>query len=193
MSAAGAGLTEQEYHLQRQGGHPWEVGHAPVRPFNHPSSALERWPSHRSKASQAAPEVIKPPAVRNGRLSVKTIDDDRSLLLFTPEYNHGIPGVFKNAIDWLSRPASDIDRVFGGRPVAILGASPGPFGTVMSQAAWLPVLHTLGAAPWFGARLLIPHAGAAFDAEGQLIDENASRRLGIFISGFAEHCRMTVR
>lgn len=41
------------------------------------------------------------------------------LLLFTPEYNHGIPGVFKNAIDWLSRPASDIDRVFCGRPVAI--------------------------------------------------------------------------
>lgn len=115
------------------------------------------------------------------------------LLLFTPEYNHGIPGVFKNAIDWLSRPATDIERVFGGRPVAILGASPGPFGTVMSQAAWLPVLRTLGAAPWFGARLLVPHAGGAFDAEGQLIDENASRRLGVFISGFAEHCRMTVR
>ncbi|GAA0775754.1 hypothetical protein GCM10009434_24170 [Brevundimonas olei] len=69
--------------------------------------------------------------MRNGRLSIKTIDDDRGLLRFTPEYNHGIPGVFKNAIDWLSRPASDIDRVFCGRPVAILGASPGPFGTVM--------------------------------------------------------------
>ncbi|MNS01804.1 NADPH azoreductase [compost metagenome] len=119
------------------------------------------------------------------------IADSEGLLLFTPEYNNGIPGVFKNAIDWLSRPASDIERVFGGRPVAVLGASPGPFGTVMSQAAWLPVLRTLGTAPWFGARLLIPRAGAAFDAEGRLIDEDARRRLERFIGGFAEHCRAT--
>lgn len=109
------------------------------------------------------------------------------LLLFTPEYNNGMPGVFKNAIDWLSRPASDIDRVFGGRPVAVLGASPGPFGTVMSQAAWLPVLRTLGTAPWFGGRMLVPHAGAAFDAEGRLIDEEARRRLARFIQGFVAH------
>lgn len=121
------------------------------------------------------------------------IADSDGLLLFTPEYNNGIPGVFKNAIDWLSRPTSDIERVFGGRPVGVLGASPGPFGTVMSQAAWLPVLRTLGTAPWFGARLLVPHAGAAFDAEGQLIDEAARRRLGAFIVGFAEHCRLTAR
>ena len=47
------------------------------------------------------------------------------LLLATPEYNNSIPGVFKNAIDWLSRPPSDIARVFGGRPVAVMGASPG--------------------------------------------------------------------
>ncbi len=47
------------------------------------------------------------------------------LLLATPEYNNSMPGVFKNAIDWLSRPPSDIGRVFGGRPVAVMGASPG--------------------------------------------------------------------
>ena len=121
------------------------------------------------------------------------IAESDGLLLFTPEYNNGMPGVFKNAIDWLSRPASDIERVFGGRPVAVLGASPGPFGTVMSQAAWLPVLRTLGTAPWFGARMLIPHAGAAFDAEGRLIDEEARRRLTRFIGGFAEHCRVVGR
>ena len=119
------------------------------------------------------------------------IADCDGLLLFTPEYNNGVPGVFKNAIDWLSRPASDIERVFGGRPVAVLGASPGPFGTVMSQAAWLPVLRTLGTAPWFGGRMLIPHAGEAFDAEGRLADEASARRLARFISGFADHCRTT--
>ena len=121
------------------------------------------------------------------------IADSDGLLLFTPEYNNGVPGVFKNAIDWLSRPASDIDRVFGGRPVAVLGASPGPFGTVMSQAAWLPVLRTLGTAPWFGGRMMLSHAGSAFDADGQLTDEDARRRLGRFINGFVDHCRMTAR
>lgn len=121
------------------------------------------------------------------------IADSDGLLLFTPEYNNGIPGVFKNAIDWLSRPASDIERVFGGRPVAVLGASPGPFGTVMSQAAWLPVLRTLGTAPWFGGRMLVPHAGAAFDAEGRLIDEEARRRLARFIQGFVAHVAVAKR
>ena len=57
------------------------------------------------------------------------------LLLVTPEYNNSIPGVFKNAIDWLSRPPADISRVFGGKPVAIIGASPGGFGTILSQEA----------------------------------------------------------
>lgn len=57
------------------------------------------------------------------------------LLLVTPEYNNSIPGVFKNAIDWLSRPPSDIRRVFGGKPTALIGASPGGFGTVLSQDA----------------------------------------------------------
>ena len=72
------------------------------------------------------------------------------VLLVTPEYNNGLPGVFKNAIDWLSRPAADIKRVFGGRHFAVIGASPGAFGTVLSQAAWLPVLRTLGTQPWSG-------------------------------------------
>src|SRR5689334_373464 len=66
------------------------------------------------------------------------------LLLVTPEYNHSIPGVFKNAIDWLSRPAKDAPRVFGKKPVALIGASPGSGGTRFSQVAWMPVLHTLG-------------------------------------------------
>ena len=55
------------------------------------------------------------------------------LLLATPEYNNSRPGVLKNAIDWLSRPPADIPRVFGNRPVAIIGASPGGFGTVLAH------------------------------------------------------------
>ncbi len=70
------------------------------------------------------------------------------LILFTQEYNNGIADVFKNAIDWLSRPAEDIASVFGDKPVALCGASPGGFGTILSQDAWLPVLRTLGTRPW---------------------------------------------
>ena len=73
-----------------------------------------------------------------------------ALLLVTPEYNNSLPGVFKNAIDWLSRPSADIKRVFGGRPVGLMGATPGPGGTRLAQTAWLQVIRTLGMCPWFG-------------------------------------------
>jgi chromate reductase, NAD(P)H dehydrogenase (quinone) len=107
------------------------------------------------------------------------------LLIATPEYNNSIPGVLKNAIDWLSRPPADIQRVFGSRPVAIMGASPGPFGTTLSQAAWLPVLRTLGMAPWFGSRMLVSNAAKVFDQDGRLIDDVIRERLRKFVNGFA--------
>jgi len=107
------------------------------------------------------------------------------VLLVTPEYNNGIPGVFKNAIDWLSRPGADILKVFGGKPVAMIGASPGPFGTLLSQSAWLPVLRTLGTKPWFGAKLFVSHADKAFDSNGQITDAALKERLQKFLAGFA--------
>jgi len=110
-----------------------------------------------------------------------------ALLLVSPEYNNGIPGVFKNAIDWLSRPSSDIARVFGGKPVALIGASPGNFGTILSQAAWLPVLRTLGANHWAGGRLLVSHAGQIFDAEGNLTDDAIRERLRLYLEAFVIH------
>jgi chromate reductase len=109
------------------------------------------------------------------------------VLLATPEYNNGIPGVFKNAIDWLSRPPEDIAKVFGQRPYAVLGASPGNFGTILSQGAWLPVLRTLRAPLWSTGRLMIPRAGSVFDATGQLTDEAVRKNLGNFVQGFAAH------
>jgi len=106
------------------------------------------------------------------------------VILATPEYNSSIPGVFKNAVDWLSRPPSDIKRVFGGRPVAIMGASPGQFGTALSQVAWLPVLRTLGMNLWTGGRLVVPRAGKVFDADGVMIDEAIEQQLHDFVAGF---------
>ncbi len=108
------------------------------------------------------------------------------LLLVTPEYNNSIPGVFKNAIDWLSRPADDIARVFGGKPVGIMGASPGRFGTLSSQSAWLPVLRALGAQPWFGQTLYLGGAHKLFDASGNLADEDSKKRIQACVRGFAD-------
>ncbi len=127
-----------------------------------------------------------PPAVAELKDLIAGAD---GLMLFTPEYNNGIPGVFKNAIDWLSRPASDIGRVFGGKPVAVCGASPGGFGTIMSQNAWLPVLRTLGADLWSGGRLMVARANTLMDAQGRLADEATRTRLGQFVAGFADYAQ----
>ena len=107
------------------------------------------------------------------------------LLLVSPEYNNGIPGVFKNAVDWLSRPTPGLPDVFRDRPVAVIGASPGGFGTIMGQAHWLQVLRTLGIRHWSGGRLMVSRAQAVFGEDGQLQDDAVRRQLGEFVQGFA--------
>lgn len=107
------------------------------------------------------------------------------LLLVTPEYNNSIPGPFKNAIDWLSRPANDIARVFGGKPVALIGASPGRFGTLSAQTAWLPVFRVLGLRPWFATPLYISSVHKAMDDQHRLADPDTRERLQKFLAGFA--------
>ena len=123
-----------------------------------------------------------PQSVTDLRSAVRQAD---ALLIAAPEYNHGVPGVFKNAIDWLSRPPADIARVFGERPFALAGASPGGFGTILSQAHWLPVLKTLGVRLWSGQKLLVSRAGGAFDGDGRLVDEKVREQLAGFVRGFA--------
>ncbi len=113
------------------------------------------------------------------------------VLLVTPEYNNSIPGVFKNAIDWLSRPAADSRRVFGGRRFALLGASPGAFGTILSQAAWLPVMRTLGVQLWTGGRLMVSRANTVFDESGALKDATTEEALRQFLQGYVTFLRRT--
>ena len=117
-------------------------------------------------------------------LKARIVSSD-GLLIATPEYNNSIPGVVKNAIDWLSRPPADIGRVFKGRPVAIMGATPGLGSTNLSQAAWLPIIRTLGMLPWFEGRLGVPGAAKVFDANGTIVDERIAERLTAFVHGFA--------
>src|SRR5687768_16349409 len=133
------------------------------------------------EAASGVPEVVE-------QLKNRIVGSD-AVLLVTPEYNNSIPGVFKIAIDWLSRPGDDIPRVFGDLPIALIGASPGRGGTIMSQAAWLPVLRTLKTKPWFGGRLQVAQAGQVFDTEKKLIDKRIVDELTRFMAGFARFAR----
>lgn len=108
------------------------------------------------------------------------------LLIVTPEYNNSIPGVAKNVIDWLSRPSADIPKVFRERPVGIMGATPGMGGTNLSQAAWLPVLRTLGTLPFFGGRIGLSGADKLFDEHGKLADEKARGQIEKYVAAFAK-------
>lgn len=108
------------------------------------------------------------------------------LLLVTPEYNNGVPGVFKNAVDWLSRPTPGMPAVFPECPVALIGTSPGGFGTILAQNHWLPVLKTLGVRQWNGGRLMVSRAQSVFDSDGQLIDETVKKQVADFMHGFGQ-------
>ena len=129
------------------------------------------------EAEQGIPQGVQ-------QLKARIVAAD-GLLIVTPEYNNSMPGVLKNAIDWLSRPPADIPRVFRGRPVAIMGATPGQGGTLLSQAAWLPVVRTLGMRPWFEGRVNVSGAGKVFDTDGRVADEATRDRIRTFVEGFA--------
>jgi chromate reductase, NAD(P)H dehydrogenase (quinone) len=75
--------------------------------------------------------------------------------------------------------------VLRDRTVALVGASPGGFGTVMAQAHWLPVLRTLGMRQWVGARHHHPRAHTVFGADGTLQDEAVRKSLAEFVAAFA--------
>jgi chromate reductase, NAD(P)H dehydrogenase (quinone) len=81
--------------------------------------------------------------------------------------------------------------VFGARRFAIIGASPGGFGTIMSQSAWLPVLRTLGTQVWFGGRLMVSRAANVFDESGTLKDQTVEELLRQFLAAYVGFLRAT--
>lgn len=121
----------------------------------------------------------------------KAIAEADGLLIASPEYNNSVPGALKNTIDWLSRMDDEPRSVFAGKPVAVIGASPGGFGTILGQNAWLPVLRTLETRVWFGGRLLISKASTTADAEGTLADPAVKEKLRSFLEGFTAFVRET--
>lgn len=122
-----------------------------------------------------------PEAVLRLRREVEAAD---GLLVATPEYNQSLPGVLKNAIDWLSRP--DGESVLTGKPVAILGATPGAWGTRLAQSALRHVLAAVESRVLPSPALYLRDAARLFDAEGRLLDAPTRERLNGLLGAFAE-------
>jgi chromate reductase len=117
-----------------------------------------------------AEERRSPDAVEDLRRAVRAAD---AVLVATPEYNHSIPGVLKNALDWVSRPAGE--SALTGKPAAVIGASTGMFGAVWAQAETRKALRALGGRV-VEAELPVPHAHQSFaDGELQLTAEQSGQ------------------
>jgi chromate reductase len=117
---------------------------------------------------------LRPPEVARLKQTVAEAD---ALLIASPEYNHGVPGVLKNAIDWASRPA--LRSPLAGKPVAIMGASAGAGGTARGQQQLKLVLMSTLA-------LVMPHPGvqiahAAEKFESGLLTHQPTRQ---FLAAF---------
>jgi chromate reductase len=122
-----------------------------------------------------------PPSVEELRAAVRQAD---ALLIATPEYNHGVPGVLKNAIDWLSRPPSA--SALNGKVAAIMGASPGMTGTARSQSQLRQAFVFTNTYALLQPEVLVARAHEKFDAGGRLVDQATRDFLGTFLQQFAE-------
>ena len=115
------------------------------------------------------------------------------LLIASPEYNHSIPGVLKNAFDWLTRPVEKIDSVFLDLPVGLVGVTPGQGGTVLAQKAWQPIIHMLGMKPFKLSSLALSDAEKIFNRSGELIDRQVIGEVEHFMKGFTQFIRDNTR
>lgn len=118
-----------------------------------------------------------PAEVQRLRALVQAAD---GLLIATPEYNQSFPGVLKNALDWLSRPAPD--EVLAGKPVALIGATAGRWGTRLAQAALRQVLHATESRVLPSPSLFAAEAGRLFDGAGRLVDPGTREQLRTLLS-----------
>jgi len=125
-----------------------------------------------------------PEPVRRLKEAIASAD---ALLIATPEYNHCIPGVLKNAIDWASRPARQ--SALTSKPIAILGASTGGGGTARAQAHLRDGLAYTGGLVMPLPEVLVPLAASRFDDDGSLIDDGIRLSVHDLLASLADWVR----
>jgi chromate reductase len=113
----------------------------------------------------------------------RAIDHADALMIATPEYNQSVPGVLKNAIDWISR---SVPAVLEAKPVAVIGATVGAWGTRHAQAAIRHSLAACGAYVMPAPQAYFRTASSAFDASGRLSGDSDLAALDGVLAGFAE-------
>jgi chromate reductase len=128
-----------------------------------------------------------PPPEQELRERIRAAD---ALLIVTPEYNRGVPGVLKNAIDWVSRPP---DQPFNGKPTAILGASPGMIGTAVAQYDLRRCLGVLNALVMNTPSVMIGQASEKFDEQGRLTDQPTRDIIGKLLGSLVDWTRWVGR
>jgi len=116
----------------------------------------------------------------------KAISEADGVLIATPEYNYGIPGVLKNAIDWASRPG--YRSPFRDKPVAILGASPSGIGTARAQQHLKLVLLGMAAAVFPWPEVAVAQAMNRIE-DGQVKDDGTREKIEELLAGFADWIR----
>jgi chromate reductase, NAD(P)H dehydrogenase (quinone) len=121
-----------------------------------------------------------PPAVAEFKGAVAVAD---GVLIATPEYNDGIPGVLTNALDWGSRLPGR--SPLAGKPTMVMGASPSQVGTARAQLHLRQVLGHVQARVLPPPELLVARAHERFDAELRLTDEGTRRLLADLLRRFA--------
>jgi len=121
----------------------------------------------------------------------KNIHASDLVLIVTPEYNQGMSSVTKNMIDWASRPPRP--QAWDGKPVAIMGTTPGPLGTAAAQRALRECLSSNNARVMPQPRLLLGGASSLFAQDFKLVDEAAIERLEKFMGAATEWARLFQR
>src|SRR5258705_1823314 len=125
-----------------------------------------------------------PPGVAAFKQAIRDAD---AVLMVTPEYNHGVPGVMKNAVDWASRPPRDAP--LGCKPVGIIGASPGMTGSARGQSQLRQAFEFTNSYCMPQPEILVFRAHEKFDAEGRLIDEATAKFLGVYLEALLAWAR----
>lgn len=118
------------------------------------------------------------------RAAFRRVRDSVGVVIVTSEYNYGVPGPLKNALDWLSRPA--YKSVFAGCPVAVLSASPSPTGGVRAQTSLKSILGGMVARVFVYPDVTLAGAATTRGEDGGLADAAAYARVSALVHAFAD-------